>query len=265
MCGRYNCGDRVDPADPLVRGFALDHGAAPSADVADLHRSRHGTRPARAGRAPPCADSRTSAYRSGMSTGTPLPTLPMASPSGPTNSEQRRALARRVRSLTHLGLGWHVLEAAVAIAAGVVAGSVALVGFGADSVIEAAAALVVLWLVTGGRESRACRAARAAIDRGLVRAARHLHHGRVHSRSGRRPSSRRQLGRRRSLGDHARRDAAACRREAPRRDRAWFVGRHKREPPDDALSRIYSPPHCSSVCSPTPSSAGGGPTRSWHC
>jgi divalent metal cation (Fe/Co/Zn/Cd) transporter len=58
-----------------------------------------------------------------------------------------------VRSLTHLGLGWHVLEAAVAIAAGVVAGSVALVGFGPDSVIEAAAALVVLWLVTGGRES----------------------------------------------------------------------------------------------------------------
>jgi divalent metal cation (Fe/Co/Zn/Cd) transporter len=53
--------------------------------------------------------------------------------------------------LTYLGLGWHVLEAAVAIAAGVVADSVALVGFGADSVIEAAAGLVVLWLVTGGR------------------------------------------------------------------------------------------------------------------
>ena len=46
--------------------------------------------------------------------------------------------------------GWHVLEAVVAIAAGVVAGSFALVGFGADSVIEAAAGVVVLWLVTGG-------------------------------------------------------------------------------------------------------------------
>jgi divalent metal cation (Fe/Co/Zn/Cd) transporter len=33
----------------------------------------------------------------------------------------------------------------------VIAGSVALVGFGADSVIEAGAGLVVLWLVTGGR------------------------------------------------------------------------------------------------------------------
>ncbi len=67
------------------------------------------------------------------------------------DQQERRALARRARSLTHLGLGWHVLEAAVAIGAGVVAGSVALVGFGADSVIEAAAGLVVLWLVTGGR------------------------------------------------------------------------------------------------------------------
>jgi divalent metal cation (Fe/Co/Zn/Cd) transporter len=52
-----------------------------------------------------------------------------------------------------VGLVWHALEAAVAIAAGVVAGSIALVGFGADSVIEAGAGLVVLWLVTGERLS----------------------------------------------------------------------------------------------------------------
>jgi divalent metal cation (Fe/Co/Zn/Cd) transporter len=55
------------------------------------------------------------------------------------------------RRLTHLGLAWHALEAAVAVGAGVVAGSIALIGFGVDSVIEAAAGLVVLWLVTGGR------------------------------------------------------------------------------------------------------------------
>jgi hypothetical protein len=55
--------------------------------------------------------------------------------------------------LTELGLAWHALEAAIAIAAGVTAGSVALVGFGADSVIEAGAGLVVLWLVTGERLS----------------------------------------------------------------------------------------------------------------
>ena len=88
-----------------------------------------------------------------MSTGTPLPTLGLAATTGPANQEERRALSSRARTLTFLGLGWHVLEAAVAILAGVVAGSVALVGFGADSVIETAAGLVVLWLLTGGRVS----------------------------------------------------------------------------------------------------------------
>jgi divalent metal cation (Fe/Co/Zn/Cd) transporter len=66
---------------------------------------------------------------------------------------QRRRLVARARQLTLLALGWHVLEAAIAIAAGAVASSVALVGFGADSLIEAAAGLVVLWLVTGERLS----------------------------------------------------------------------------------------------------------------
>jgi divalent metal cation (Fe/Co/Zn/Cd) transporter len=63
--------------------------------------------------------------------------------------------------LTYLGLGWHVLEAAVAVFAGVVAGSVALIGFGADSVIEAAAGLVVLRLLTGERVSSAYAERRA--------------------------------------------------------------------------------------------------------
>ena len=66
---------------------------------------------------------------------------------------ERQRLVRRARLLAWVGLGWHVAEAAVAIAAGVVAGSVALVGFGADSLIEAAAGLVVLWLMTGGRSA----------------------------------------------------------------------------------------------------------------
>jgi divalent metal cation (Fe/Co/Zn/Cd) transporter len=88
-----------------------------------------------------------------MSTGTPLPTLGLRATAGPESREEGPALASRGRTLTCLGLGWHVLEAAVAIVAGLVAGSVALVGFGADSVIEAAAGIVVLWLLTGGRAS----------------------------------------------------------------------------------------------------------------
>jgi divalent metal cation (Fe/Co/Zn/Cd) transporter len=43
------------------------------------------------------------------------------------------------------------VEAAIAIAAGVVAGSVALVGFGADSLIEAFAGVVVIWLMAESR------------------------------------------------------------------------------------------------------------------
>jgi divalent metal cation (Fe/Co/Zn/Cd) transporter len=72
--------------------------------------------------------------------------------------------------LTQLSLGWHAVEAAVAVAAGVVAGSVALVGFGADSLIEAAAGIVVLWLVTGERLSshRAERRAQQMIAASFV-------------------------------------------------------------------------------------------------
>jgi divalent metal cation (Fe/Co/Zn/Cd) transporter len=53
--------------------------------------------------------------------------------------------------LAWVGLGWHAVEAAVAVAAGVIAGSVALVGFGADSLIELAAGLIVLWRLANGR------------------------------------------------------------------------------------------------------------------
>ena len=48
----------------------------------------------------------------------------------------REALLRRGLSLERLTIGWNVLEAIVAVAAGYLAGSVALVGFGLDSVIE---------------------------------------------------------------------------------------------------------------------------------
>jgi divalent metal cation (Fe/Co/Zn/Cd) transporter len=73
--------------------------------------------------------------------------LPILSvePSKPDPSHSRARLVRRARQLAWGGIGWHVIEASVAVAAGVVAGSVALVGFGADSLIEAMAGFVVLW------------------------------------------------------------------------------------------------------------------------
>lgn len=73
-----------------------------------------------------------------------LPILSVDPSSGGT-LHSREQLVRRARFLAWTGLGWHGIEATVAIAAGVVAGSVALVGFGADSLIELAAGLVVLW------------------------------------------------------------------------------------------------------------------------
>lgn len=66
-------------------------------------------------------------------------------------SRPRASLVRRARLLAWVGLGWHGIEAGVSIAAGVIAGSVALVGFGADSVIELAAGLVVLWRLASTR------------------------------------------------------------------------------------------------------------------
>jgi divalent metal cation (Fe/Co/Zn/Cd) transporter len=63
----------------------------------------------------------------------------------------RPRLERRARLLAWGGIGWHVIEFAIALVAGIAAGSIALVGFGADSLIEALAGFVVLWLFTGNR------------------------------------------------------------------------------------------------------------------
>lgn len=57
----------------------------------------------------------------------------------------RDQLVVRVRRLTWIGLVWHCVEAAVALVAGLAASSIALVGFGADSVIELIAGAIVLW------------------------------------------------------------------------------------------------------------------------
>jgi divalent metal cation (Fe/Co/Zn/Cd) transporter len=70
-------------------------------------------------------------------------------------------LVRRARALAWVSLGWHAVELAVALAAGLAAGSIALVGFGADSLIEAAAGGVVLWRFGGSRAPSAAAERRA--------------------------------------------------------------------------------------------------------
>jgi divalent metal cation (Fe/Co/Zn/Cd) transporter len=66
---------------------------------------------------------------------------------------ERAALERRAKMLAWGGNAWHVVEFAIAVGAGIAAGSVALVGFGIDSVIEALAGGVIVWLFSGGRGS----------------------------------------------------------------------------------------------------------------
>jgi len=62
---------------------------------------------------------------------------------------RRAVLSRRVRWLVAATISYNVIEAIVAISAGTVAGSTALIGFGLDSVIEVASAAAVAWQFSG--------------------------------------------------------------------------------------------------------------------
>ena len=73
---------------------------------------------------------------------------------------ERARLTRRGFWLEYASMAWMTVEAAAAIAAGVIASSIALVGFGLDSVIEFAAAVVVVWQLRGESEDRERRAVR---------------------------------------------------------------------------------------------------------
>jgi divalent metal cation (Fe/Co/Zn/Cd) transporter len=64
---------------------------------------------------------------------------------------ERERLARRARRLSWASLGIMAAEGTIAIVAGVVAGSVALVGFGLDSAVEGFASAIIVWRFTGHR------------------------------------------------------------------------------------------------------------------
>jgi len=66
-------------------------------------------------------------------------------PRGSAAPSQRRRLGRRAQQLAGASVAYNLVEAAVAITAGAVAGSVALVGFGLDSLVEVSSGLVILW------------------------------------------------------------------------------------------------------------------------
>jgi divalent metal cation (Fe/Co/Zn/Cd) transporter len=64
----------------------------------------------------------------------------------------RVAAIRRGRRLEYLTIAWNSAEAAVALIAGLLAGSIALVGFGLDSVIEVSSGAIVLWRLFANNE-----------------------------------------------------------------------------------------------------------------
>lgn len=58
---------------------------------------------------------------------------------------ERKRLGRRAQLLAGASVTYNVIEAVVAVSSGFVAGSVALVGFGLDSVVEVSSGLIILW------------------------------------------------------------------------------------------------------------------------
>lgn len=72
-----------------------------------------------------------------------------------TRLDERRGLARRGRRLQYLTIAWNCAECLVALVAGFLAGSVALVGFGFDSAIEVTSSLAAVWRLRadGAREA----------------------------------------------------------------------------------------------------------------
>ncbi len=88
---------------------------------------------------------RAGRYRRAMSALTHSP------PAGVAGPDQRLRLGRRARVLSWLSIGWMGIEAGVAIVAALIAGSVALLGFGLDSFIEMGSAATILWLWSGAR------------------------------------------------------------------------------------------------------------------
>ena len=76
-------------------------------------------------------------------------------------TRERERWLRRGRLIAWGAIAWHVVEFGIALAAGVAAGSIALIAFGADSLIEAAAGLVLAWLLSGRRALSAASEQRA--------------------------------------------------------------------------------------------------------
>jgi len=82
-------------------------------------------------------------------------------PVAPLEAAERARLGRRAQLLAGASVAYNVVEAVVAVTAGLMAGSVALLGFGLDSVVEVSSGLIIIWQfrrkMPETREQRALR------------------------------------------------------------------------------------------------------------
>src|SRR5579872_415095 len=64
---------------------------------------------------------------------------------------EHAVLVQRVKLISWLSLGWMTVEGAIGLTAGIMANSIALIGYGLDSSIEGVASLIIIWRFTGDR------------------------------------------------------------------------------------------------------------------
>ena len=119
-------------------------------------------------------------------------------------SRDAARVVRRAVVLNRMTLGYNAVEAVVALAAGVVAGSISLIGFGLDSVVEVAASLILMWRLAAERRDGCTQEAdfaRHQGDRDVVRGARRVrrHRGVSATAVGRRTRQQRDRRRPRSV------------------------------------------------------------------
>jgi divalent metal cation (Fe/Co/Zn/Cd) transporter len=82
---------------------------------------------------------------------------PATHPANPSVAPDHGALIARGRRLEYFTIAWNAFEAAVALVSGLLAGSIALVGFGLDSVIETVSAAILLWRFRAAHDDHEAR------------------------------------------------------------------------------------------------------------
>ena len=238
------------PADP-ARRWPGELAARAQDRLLRAHRARH--TPAR-------HLSHTDASRS-MST-TPLE-LPIARTTQVAQQRldprERDRLIRRAKALSWLSLAYMTAEGAIAITAALLAGSVALLGFGLDSAIEALASVIVIWRFTGSRRlSHRRRTTRRTPRRDQLLPTRPVHRARRDPRPDRRRAPPHQLARDRPLDLQHHRHAPSSATPSTASASAWAPAPPPAKAPK-TCSAPTSPPACSPASRSTPPSASGGP------